>query len=170
MVAPPGPCRTRRHSPLQRFTYGAPDLVPERMPLMRLALCWLLAGLRPTMRCPSCDCRIHDVAMHKPDRWIGFLGDTVLRWDAVKAALAGTGSVAKVRRWLGGLNQWADGSMWVNWPGGGLPHVLHGYIARRRHAVSGNLFSCLPLFPPPPRCVRPSTERWISVATTCSAA
>lgn len=53
-------------------------------------------GLRPTMRCPSCDCRVHDVALKPAERFATALGETVLRWDAVKAALQTQGTVAKV--------------------------------------------------------------------------
>ena len=29
------------------------------------------AGYKPTLRCPSCDARVHDSAFHKTDRLVG---------------------------------------------------------------------------------------------------
>ncbi|EFN54368.1 hypothetical protein CHLNCDRAFT_135651 [Chlorella variabilis] len=59
-------------------------------------------GHRPTMRCPSCEARVHDSAFHKSDRLVAwFVGETVLRWDAAKLCTdAGEGNVKRARQRL----------------------------------------------------------------------
>lgn len=45
------------------------------------------AGLIPGLRCPSCQCRVHERAFHTKDRFIELpAGETVLRWDTAKLA------------------------------------------------------------------------------------
>eukprot|EP00887_Chlorella_sp_A99_P006309 scaffold3.g6309.t1 len=46
-------------------------------------------GRQPSLRCPSCDARVHAGGWHKGDRLSKWLvGDVVLRWDQAKAAAA----------------------------------------------------------------------------------
>ncbi|PSC71337.1 1,4-dihydroxy-2-naphthoate octaprenyltransferase [Micractinium conductrix] len=64
-------------------------------------------GNLPSMRCPSCECRVHETAFHKRDRLVVWaFGETVLRWDIARDAteLAGDKAsslpacLAKLRR------------------------------------------------------------------------
>jgi hypothetical protein len=42
-------------------------------------------GLKPTLRCPSCDCRVHERGFHRKERLVEFMvGETPLRWDLAK--------------------------------------------------------------------------------------
>ncbi|KFM26148.1 hypothetical protein F751_4641 [Auxenochlorella protothecoides] len=59
-------------------------------------------GLRPTARCPSCSCRVHDIALQPPDRWVESLPvcDVPLRWDLAKEAMAGAENPIQARESL----------------------------------------------------------------------
>ena len=55
-------------------------------------------GLRPGFRCPSCQCRVHETALHKADRFISLpIGETVLRWDLASAIVEREGDADKDR-------------------------------------------------------------------------
>lgn len=46
-------------------------------------------GLKPTVRCPSCSCAVHDLALPPSDPWVEGLPvcNVPLRWDTAKEAL-----------------------------------------------------------------------------------
>lgn len=64
------------------------------------------AGLRPTVRCPSCSCRVHDLVLGPADKWVEHLPvcDVPLRWEAAKAALDNATDPIKV-----------GGNCWSSW-------------------------------------------------------
>ncbi|KAK9803590.1 hypothetical protein WJX72_002928 [[Myrmecia] bisecta] len=50
------------------------------------------------MRCPCCECYVHDTAFHKADKYVAFMvGETVLSWEAASKALAKVDNPAKGR-------------------------------------------------------------------------
>lgn len=48
---------------------------------------FLHAGLRPSLRCPSCHCLVHKTAFRNSERFSQQAHEVILRWDSAKAAI-----------------------------------------------------------------------------------